>query len=188
MMRSDNLGPGLVIVLALSISGLAIVERWRSEDRRHHGGRVTTVVTTAAGPIRIELRTAEYTRGNMRVAGSRTRLLPPRLPATRLDLWASNSGETTVAILPGKMVEQGGACQVLVDGAGRQYPVRAATWGRRAGEPDRDVGQLLPGWGAGFVLEFPGISTGSGALTLVLDCLAADNTPLEPLRLPVPLP
>ena len=189
MTRNDYLAPGLALALALAVVALTVVERRGAEDRRHHGGRVAAASSAVTGSLRVELRGATYERGIPRATGGRSTLRWPRESATRVELWLRNDGAVAIAALPATPSgDTLGACHALVDDAGRRYPALAATWTPRPGEPARDVGLVLPGWGAGVTLEFTGIPIEVGALALELGCLAADGAPLGPLRLAVPLP
>lgn len=189
-MLREYVAPGLVIVLALAIMAQALAERWRAVDRRHYDGRVAAAATAVAGPLRAELRAAEYARGVARVAGGRSDLRLAREPGTRLDLWLRNDGAAPLAVPAGSASGSAmpGGCYVLVDDRGRHYPAVGANWERRPGEPDHGTGWLLAGWGVAVAVEFPGIPVGARALTLRLDCVAVGDEPLGPLDLAVPLP
>ena len=65
---------------------------------------------------------------------------------------------------------------------------RASRWHRRPGEPPRDVGRVLPGWGAGVTLHFPGIPAEVRDVVLVLGPIAYDGTTGAAVHVPVPLP
>lgn len=189
MIRDNPLIRGLALPLMLMVAALVAIERWRAEDHRYYGGQTTALSSTAAGTLQVELRSAIYERGIPRAVGGRTTLRLPRESVTRIELWLRNEGERVVTVLPrGSADDIVGTCHVLVDDLGSHYSARAAIWDRRLGEPEQNVGQVLPGWGARLALEFPGIPAKVGELTLTLDCLQADDAPLDALQLPVPLP
>ena len=178
-------------VALLGFLALAILaaERYLAEDRRFHHGRVEGGPTAELDALRVELRAAEYQRAVTRVGPSRAAPRLPRPPEVRLDLWVWNAGDTHVALpLPGSDAGAPMTAPYLVDEHGRAYPARCARWHQRPGEPPRDIGRVLPGWGAGITLHFPGIPAEVRDLVLVLEPIARAGTVSATVHLPVPLP